>query len=195
MISCRRARANNPQLGPTNYDPQRPTSYITYLDANNLYGWAMSQSMPHSQFKWLDETEFSTIDWRAQTSTQDDGYFIECDLEYPKELHELHNDYPLAAERLQITHNMLSEKQVEIERAYAMTRGAGGTKLVPNLMDKSKYCLHYQNLKFYLEQGLVLKKVCFFFSNPVLFINLYQNAYGNFITCNSEYNFLYLLQF
>ena len=163
MISCRRARANNPHLGPTQYDPLRPTSYITYLDANTLYGWAMSQSMPHSEFKWLEEEEFSTINWGAQTATQDDGYFLECDLEYPKELHERHNDYPLAAERLQISHNMLSEKQVEIERAYAMTRGSSCTKLVPNLMDKSKYCLHYQNLKFYLEQGLVLKKV------PIIF--------------------------
>ncbi len=83
MISCRRALANNPHLGPTHYDPLRAASYITYVDANNLYGWAMSQSMRHSEFKWMDEKEFSTIDWGAQSSTQDDGYFIECDLEYP----------------------------------------------------------------------------------------------------------------
>ena len=92
MISRRYAKANNPGLGPL-YDPNLPTSYIAYLDANNLYGWAMSQFLPMGDFKWVDAATFH-LNWRYLNGDSPIGYFVECDLEYPPELHELHNDYP-----------------------------------------------------------------------------------------------------
>ena len=65
MISKRFARANNPLLGSAHYDPSQPTAYIIYLDANNLYGWAMSQPLPINEFRFLDPAEGQQIDWIA----------------------------------------------------------------------------------------------------------------------------------
>ena len=158
MICTRYARANNPYM-KDKWDPTKPTSYIIYLDANNLYGWAMSQQMPIGEFKWLVETEYSLIDWVAQEETQDVGYIIECDLDYPQEIHDQHNDYPLAPERMDIKASMLSDKQVDIFKHYNIGRGGRNTKLVPNLMNKFKYTCHYLNLKYYLEHGMEIRKI------------------------------------
>ena len=158
MITKRYARANNPQLGE-HYNPNLPKSYIVYLDANNLYGWAMSQALPSDGFMWLQPAEYENINWLQQTDTQEYGYIVECDREYPAELHDLHNEYPLAPERMDISTTMISETQVEIRKCYTMNQNGTSTKLVPNLFNKTKYCCHYQNLKFYLEHGLKLTKV------------------------------------
>ena len=157
MISKRHAKANNKYMGAL-YDASQSSSYIIYLDANNLYGWAMSEPLPTGEFKWIAEEEFTTIDWLTQRDDQEFGYFVECDLSYPKELHDLHNDYPLAAERLSIGEEMLSEAQRELREKYEMSHTAT-TKLIPNLMDKTNYTCHYRNLRFYMEHGLVLCKV------------------------------------
>lgn len=158
MISKRYSRANNPRLG-AQYDPTNPEKHIMYLDANNLYGWAMSQYLPTDGFRWLEDTEIADIAWITLKKRSPTGYFIECDLEYPSSLHDAHNDYPLAPERVRIVEKMLSDKQRDIHTHYNFNRSASYTKLVPNLFSKEKYCLHYRNLKFYLKHGLVLKKV------------------------------------
>ena len=134
-ITHRYAKANNPYIQES-YDKNKPHSYITYLDANNLYGWAMSQYLPTGKFKWVknvNDIDVLDIDDEARK-----GYILEVDLEYPKELHDLHNDYPLAAENL------------ELDKV---------SKLVPNLNNKEKYVIHYRNLKQCLSLGLKLKKV------------------------------------
>ena len=131
VSSCmkRYSEANHKYLD--NYDPKKPNKHILYLDANNLYGWAMSKPLPHKNFRWMKNDELK--DWRSMPC------FLEVDLEYPKELHDLHNEYPLAPEKLLVG-------KVE--------------KLVPNLNDKTKYVLHYENLiKLYLRQGLKLTKI------------------------------------
>src|SRR5688572_22328442 len=69
------------------FDDSKPSSFIAYLDANNLYGWAMSKNLPTHGFEWMGADELN--DWRSTSS------ILEVDLEYPKELHDLHNDYPL----------------------------------------------------------------------------------------------------
>ena len=81
-------------------DSARPTSYIIYLDANNLYGWAMSQPMPSCGFDWMTAAEAWEIDWLAQIEDQWVGYFIEASIQYPVELHEAHNADSLASQRL-----------------------------------------------------------------------------------------------
>ena len=159
MISKRHSVANNKHLGPARYDATKPSTYIMYLDANNLYGWAMSQPMPYGFFRWLSEEEIRAIEW---TDLDDDslvGYFVECDLDYPAELHEEHNDYPLAPERMDIDFTMLSDTAVEIRRHYDMSNNVHATKLVPNLLNKRHYVVHYRLLKFYLQHGLHLVKV------------------------------------
>ena len=95
MISRRYAKANNKYMNET-YNPSQPSKFITYLDANNLCGWAMSQPLPTHGFKWMTEDELEG--WRDMPSGQ--GCILEVDLEYPKEQHDLHNDYPLAPENI-----------------------------------------------------------------------------------------------
>ena len=159
MIVKRFAKANNPALGEE-YNPNLPTSYIIYLDANNLYGWAMSQFMPFKDFRWLKSDDWEKIDWTVQRDDQPIGYFIECDLLYDKSFHDMHNDYPLAPERMQMNFEKLNETQLKILRNYRISKSSlQVTKLVPHFLPRKKYCVHYLNLKFYMEHGLTLEKV------------------------------------
>ena len=89
VVSKRHAKANNPH---TDYDPEKNNNYIMYYDANNLYGWAMSQPLPYSGFKWKEKGNFE----------KGKGYMLEVHLEYPKHLHKSHNDYQLAPEKLAV---------------------------------------------------------------------------------------------
>ena len=100
-ISKRYAEANNKYMD--NYDPSKPTTYIQYLDANNLYGWAMSQSLPTHGFSWMkDLTIDSVIDLldKKRNPEVKKGYIFEVDLVYPCKLWKSHNDYPLAQEKI-----------------------------------------------------------------------------------------------
>jgi len=134
MISTRYSKANNKYM--KNFDPTEESKFIQYLDANNLYGWVMSQPLPLNNFKWMTENDQSNC---LQISDQvGKGCILEVDLEYPKELHNLHNDLPLAPERVVVN-------KVE--------------KLIPTLSDKKNYVLHESNLKQYLEMGLKLSKI------------------------------------
>ena len=90
MVSKRHAKANNPHTADYNLDKDM------YYDANNLYGWAMSQPLPCSGFKWLTQNDRKNGKFKSKNGK---GWILEVDLEYPKELHELHNDYPLAPEK------------------------------------------------------------------------------------------------
>ena len=89
------------------FDNKETSKYITYLDANNFHGWAMSQYLSYSEFKWLNQEEINKFDLNLIGGNGSIGYTIEIDLEYPDELHELHNDYPLSLENLKISHSML----------------------------------------------------------------------------------------
>ncbi|XP_072024902.1 uncharacterized protein [Amphiura filiformis] len=85
MISTRYSEANNKYMG-SDYDPSKPSKYIQYLDNNNLYGWAMSQPLPTGDFEWMTPKQLDSWD--------EIPCILEVDLEYPKKLHDLHNDYP-----------------------------------------------------------------------------------------------------
>ena len=87
-----------------------------------------------------------------------EGSELEVDLEYPHELHDLHNDYPLAAEKTKVTKDMLSPYCKQILEKYNVSIGQA-SKLVPTLANKEKYVLHYCNLQLYLELGLKLKTI------------------------------------
>ena len=128
MISTRYGKANNPYM--KDYDPDQPIKYISYLDANNLYGWAMCKPLPTKGFRWMKKEELKN--WKSMPC------ILEVDLTYPENLHDLHNDYPLAPERVTVN-------KVE--------------KLIPNLNDKTKYVIHHETLKLYLSLGLKLTKI------------------------------------
>ena len=93
----------------THYDSSEESKFILYLDANNLHGLGMSNYLAYGRFKWLNQKETDKFDVNSIAENSSDGYILEVDLEYPDELHELHNDYPLAPEKLEISDDMLSK--------------------------------------------------------------------------------------
>ena len=155
-IANRYGKANNKYM--KEYDEKEPSKYIMYLDANNLYGWAMSQYLPTGGFKWLSQKQIENINLAKYTDSSQKGLILEVDLEYPKELHDLHNDYPLGPEKVKVTNAMLSDYCKKIQKKFNLSNGLVH-KLIPTLADKQKYVLHYRNLQLYLDLGLKLKKV------------------------------------
>ena len=101
----RHSKANNKYI--KNYDPTKPSKYISSLDMNNKFGWGMSGYIPYGGFKWLKNVD--NFDVNSISEKSPIGYILEVDLEYPDELHVLHNDYPLAPEKLAISYDMLSD--------------------------------------------------------------------------------------
>ena len=140
------------------YDDKKPSKYITYLDANDLYGSAISQYLPYRKFKWLNQKEIDKFDVKSIEENGSNGYILEVTLKYPDELHELHNDYPLVPEKLEISNDMLSKYCSDIANKYGIKVG-DVQKLVPNLGNKSKYVLHYRNLQLHLSFGIKLVSV------------------------------------
>ena len=224
--SHRYSLANNKYMGD-DFDPEQLSTYNMYLDANNLYGWAMKQSLPYQSIAWLNPAKISENDimnlgredvqeslkqqvnesrygnqilevdgkhkgkmfsdiskdtrfcrslldkcansykykslirylkvkMGPTTSGQPIGLTLKVDLEYPEELHDLHNDYPLAPESMHITEQMISDysKQALDGKKFTSYR-----KLVATLYDKKEYVIHARNLKFYLEKGMKLTKI------------------------------------
>ena len=134
-ISKRYAEANNKYM--KDFDETKPSTFIQYLDANNLYGWAMSQKLPTHGFKWID-VDIPKVKKLLEKKDTKQGYIFEVDLDYPSYLWKSHNDYPLAPERKKIN-------KVD--------------KLICSFLPKKNYVLHYKILKQYLQEGLILKKV------------------------------------
>ena len=157
MISTRYAKANNPYI--ENYDPSKPTTYLIYLHGNNLYAWAMEQFLPIGGFRFVSPyTKFPLYSiYQILNTIPDDapkGYIFEVDLEYPQHLHDNHSDYPLAPEILEISRNMYSP----LQKAKFPTEPVQ-LKITPNLRNKTRYIVHYRNLKMYVRLGMKIKKI------------------------------------
>ena len=157
-IANRYGKANNKYMRDEKYNENEPSKYLMYLDANNLYGWAMCQYLPTGGFKWLNEQEIKGLNLKDSIKDSQKGLILEVDLEYPKELHDLHNDYPLAPEKIKVTKNMLSDYSKKIAEKFNISTGLVH-KLIPTLGKKEKYVLHYRNLQLYLNLGMKLTKV------------------------------------
>ena len=155
MVSKRYAKANNPLV--PDYDPSKPNSYIMYLDANNLYGWAMSKPLPKRDFKWkrVMPTEEDILKKKENARN---GWILEVDLEYPAELHEEHNSYPLAPEKKVVKKECMSDYQKRLMKVLEL-KPPDSEKLLLTLENKNNYVVHYRNLQFYLKQGMKLKRV------------------------------------
>ena len=135
-IAKRYAEANNKYM--INYDSSKPTTYIQYLDANNLYGWAMSQPLPTHGFKWLKDLTVDSVINLLERRKTNKGYIFEVDLEYPSKLWKSHNDYPLAPEKTLVN---------------------GVEKLIGSFKPRKNYVVHYRNIRMYLEMGMRLTAV------------------------------------
>ena len=124
----RYAKASNKYTG----DPEGWSSFLQYLDANNLNGWAMIQLLPTEGFNWVDESECTPGKIDSFVNCDSEGYLLEVDVKYPKELHDLHNDLPFMCEKMVIN-------RVE--------------KLVSNLYDKKNRVIHIRALNQALKHG------------------------------------------
>lgn len=140
MCSKRHVKANHKYLDT--YDPSHPSSFIIYLDCNNLYGYSMCQSLPYSDFRFMDrkEIDFLQINLTDISDSAENGYILEVDLSYPENLHMDHNDFPFCPEK-------------------CLPPGGKNKKLIPNLYDKYHYVIHYVHLKKCLQHGLVLQRI------------------------------------
>ena len=132
----RYARANNKYI--KNYNNNEESSYIQYLDANNLHGRAMSKKLPVNGFKWIDNNIINEEFIKNYNENAKKGYIFEVDIKYPKKLHDLHSDLPFLPERMEINESK---------------------KLVCSLYNKKKYVAHINSLKQALNHGLKLKKI------------------------------------
>ena len=139
MISNRYGEANNKYMSQ-GFNRNKLIKYLMYLDANNLYGRAMSLKLPTHGFKWLTSGEMEKLfNNQVVQVWEKNPCILEVDLEYPENLHDLHNDYPFCPERVECKN--------------------GVEKLIPNLRDKTKYVIHYKNLIQCLRAGMKLKKI------------------------------------
>ena len=130
-------RANNKYM--KNYDKNEESSYIQYLDANNLYGWAMSQKLPVNGFKWVNDISGINEEFiKNYDENNDKLYILEVDVKYPKKLHDFHSDLPFLPKRM------------EIDKC---------NKLACNLRNKKQYVVHVKSLKQALNHELKFKKV------------------------------------
>ena len=123
---------------------------------NNLYGLGLSEYLPYGGFKWLKNVD--GFDVNSISEKNPVGYFVEVDVEYPVELHELHSDYPLAPEELAVSSSMLSKHCKEVADKYEIKVG-DVKKLIPNIGNKTKYVLNYRNLQLNLSLGMKLTKI------------------------------------
>ena len=117
-IAKRQAKANNKDMN--DYDPKKPSTFISQLDMNNLYGWAMSEYLPYEGFKWLKNID--KFDVMSISEKNLIGYLLTFN-KYPDELHELHNDYPLAPKKRTVFSNMLSKYCKKIAGKYEIDVG------------------------------------------------------------------------
>ena len=138
QCSLRHAKANNKYL--PHFDDSKPSSYIVYLDCNNLYGYAMMKKFPISEFEFMPQSNINNFNVMDITDEDDYGYILEVDLIYPNCIHNNHKDLPFAAEK-------------------CIPPGGNTKKFIANLYDKYNYIIHYSHLKECLKNGLILKKI------------------------------------
>lgn len=138
QASFRYGKANNRYM--SDYDKDQPESYLTYIDMNNLYGWALSQRLPCGKFKWLKKRKIEKLNISEIDKEGDYGYIFEVDVQYDVQLHDIHNDLPF-----------LPESKPPPNKKIC--------KLIPNLENKEKYVVHYRNLQHALSNGLKISKI------------------------------------
>lgn len=156
MIGKRHAKANLPWL--PDYDKNTENQWIVYVDACNLYGHSLSQKLPVKDFRWCTQEEIKHFDVMTVDENSSEGYIIECDLSYPVELHDDHNDLPLAPELMTVNDDMLSPYSLALKKKINY-RARPSKKLIASLFDRKNYLVHYLELQKYLSLGMQLTKI------------------------------------
>ena len=153
-IAKRYAKANNKYMN--DYEPKNLSTFVTYPNMNNFHDGAMSEFLPYGRFKWLKDVDGFDVNSVSEKSPI--GHFLEVNIEYADELYELHKDYLLAPEKLDVSSDMLLKYCKKIADKYEI-KIIDVKTLVPHLGNKTKYVLHYKNLRLYLYLGMKLNKV------------------------------------
>ena len=155
-INHRYFKANNKYL--EDYDDSEPSTFVHYVDCNNLYGKGMEMPIPTGKFCWLDRSEIDALNIMKIDPDGDKSYLLEVDLEYPSHLHDWHNDYPLAVQSRMISESEISPYNQEFlkrnKEKFKSTK-----KLTPDLHHKTKYVCSIRNLQLFIQQGLQLKHI------------------------------------
>ncbi|MCG7879165.1 MAG: C2H2-type zinc finger protein [Candidatus Thiodiazotropha endolucinida] len=164
QISNRYVKANNPYV--KDYDPSRPAKFIQYLDANNLYGWAMTQPLPIGHFDFMGKRDIEQFDVTSIPENGNTGFILEVSLKYPGHLHDSHNCLPLAPVKRVISNQELSPYTQQILRKLhglseedPLPNRGKVEKLLTTLEDKDRYILHYRNLQLYLRLGMQITAI------------------------------------
>ena len=168
MAGHRYFKANNPKMGK-DFDPTKPTSWISYVDANNLYGWAMSQFLPIGSYKWVASREYlrnspgeqKKLLQKILKTTPDSpvGYFLNIKAHFPVHNHEYLNDLPPAVDNIAVKKSWLSPKNKILVEKLDGNRFSETKKLVPHLGIRDDYVIHYQELQYYIKLGMVVDEV------------------------------------
>ena len=139
-------------------------TFISYWDENNLYGNALRQLLPTSDFRWLTDHEIATFDWLNMDVEGEFGYTLKVDLHYPVNIHDITQDFPLAPEPGNVTFDMFTPfMRDQWERRCEFRSGNKGykpeKKLLMTCRDKIEYVVHFKLLKFYLEMGMEITRI------------------------------------
>ncbi|CAG8492072.1 6627_t:CDS:2 [Scutellospora calospora] len=168
-MACKRYfKANNPKIGKT-FNPFKPTTWILYIDATNLYGWAMSQYLPIGNYKWEVSHKYLEDNPNEQKkylekilNTKADakrGYFLNIKAHFPLKTHDYLSDLPPAVENMVVNKNMLCPHTTELVDNLDSRRFSATEKLVPHLGSREDYIIHYQELQYYIKLGMIVDEV------------------------------------
>ena len=154
--------------GDSTFTGQGYQKFIKYIDATNLYGSMMTFKLPYQNFKFLSHLDLKLLEQKLVNKEFIDvdgptSYFVECDLLYPPDLHEIHNQWPLAPDKYEVTHNDLSLFSIMqlsfCDSTKFRRRNFSETKLIPHFHPRKNYICHIKNLIFYIKKGMILEKL------------------------------------
>ncbi|CAG8586358.1 10657_t:CDS:2, partial [Cetraspora pellucida] len=168
-MACKRYfKANNPKMGKV-FNPSKPTTWISYVDATNLYGWAMSQYLPIGNYKWEVSHKYLEDNSNEQKkylekilNTKADakrGYFLNIKAHFPLKTHDYLSDLPPAVENMAVNKNMLCPHTTELVDNLDSGCFSATEKLVPHLGPREDYVIHYQELQYYIKLGMIVDEV------------------------------------
>ena len=157
MVSKRYSKANNKYL--SDFDPDSESIFIVDLDANNLYGFAMQQFLPVSDFTWMERAELELQEILTIPCDSPVGCIVEVTLSYPPEIHDSHSDYPFAPEKVKMSYAQLSPLAKAICDKHRLKSSTNVEKLLATFRRKERYVLHYRLLQLYVTHGMLVEEI------------------------------------
>lgn len=173
FVNSHHVEANTPRI-PDSFNAEQPEVDLLYVDANNLYGNALSQKLPQGGFRWLNAEEIEALDIASFDYDGDTGHLFEVDLEYPAAVQDQTCDLPLAPEKCTISDACLTDFMKEQWKRLNGDRDKsyrGCSKLLLTHWNKPNYVVHGKLLQYYVRHGLVVSHIhrCLQFSQSSFF--------------------------